>query len=105
MDYDKFICIMSGNGQQLSRDDFVTYDDVYNIWYAFMNKAIKKYPDPFLSCIKWMEEFEEDSAFNYYNNDDLISSVHFGFVSLWQLRQLKAYGRAACFDGTHNVFE
>ncbi|KAF9574685.1 hypothetical protein EC968_005916 [Mortierella alpina] len=58
MDYDKFTRILSGNGQQLSRDYFVTYDDVYNIWYVFMNKAMRKDSDPVLSCIKWMEEFE-----------------------------------------------
>ncbi|KAG0274621.1 hypothetical protein BGZ97_010480, partial [Linnemannia gamsii] len=28
MDYDKFTQITRGNGQQLSRDDFITYDDV-----------------------------------------------------------------------------
>ncbi|KAF9553305.1 hypothetical protein EC968_010539, partial [Mortierella alpina] len=104
MDYDKFTRIMSGNGQQLSRDHFITYDDVYNIWYSHMIKAMRKDPDPVLSCIKWMEEFEENNAFTYYNKDDRVSGVYFGFASSWQLRQLKAYGRAVCFDGTHNVF-
>ncbi|KAI1316287.1 hypothetical protein EDD11_010130, partial [Mortierella claussenii] len=46
MDYDKFTQITRGNGQQLSRDDFITYDDVYNIWYKITTKAMRKDPDP-----------------------------------------------------------
>ncbi|KAG9323922.1 hypothetical protein KVV02_006288 [Mortierella alpina] len=99
MEYDKFTRIMSDNGQQLSRVHFITYDDVYNT----VNKAMRKDPDPLLSCIKWMEDFEENDAFTYYNRDDRISGAEFGFASLWQLRQLKAYGRVVCLDG-HNAF-
>ncbi|KAG9319333.1 hypothetical protein KVV02_002864 [Mortierella alpina] len=63
MDYDKFTRIMSDNGQQLSRVQVITYDDLHNT----VNKAMRKDPDPLLSCIKWMEDFEENDPFTYYN--------------------------------------
>ncbi|KAF9271622.1 hypothetical protein BGZ88_005845, partial [Linnemannia elongata] len=46
MDYDKFTQITRGNGQQLSRDEFITYDDVYNIWHRITTAAMRKDPDP-----------------------------------------------------------
>jgi len=104
MDYDKFTQVTRGNGQQLSRDDFITYDDVYNIWHRITTTKMRKDPDPVLSAIKWMEEFGQNNAFTFYDMDDKPSGAYFGFASLWQLQQLKAHGRAICFDGTHNVF-
>lgn len=104
MDYDKFTQITRGNGQQLSRDDFITYDDVYNIWHRITTAAMRKDPDPVLSAMKWMEEFKGNNAFTFYNENDTTSGMYFGFASLWQLKQLKTHGRTLCFDGTHNAF-
>jgi len=104
MDYDKFTQITRGNGQQLSRDDFVTYDDVYNIWHRITTNTMRKDPDPVLSAMKWMEKFESDKGFTFYEEGDKPSDVYFGFASLWQLQQLKTHGRTICFDGTHDVF-
>ncbi|KAF9915391.1 hypothetical protein FBU30_002030, partial [Linnemannia zychae] len=104
MDYDKFTQITRGNGQQLSRDDFITYDDVYNIWYKVTTAAMRKDPDPVLSAMKWMEEFENNGGFTFYDKNDKTNGLYFGFASLWQLQQLKTHGRTICFDGTHNVF-
>ncbi|KAF9117301.1 hypothetical protein BGX30_005609, partial [Mortierella sp. GBA39] len=104
MDYDKFTQITRGNGQQLSRDDFITYDDVYNIWHRITTTKMRKDPDPVLSAMKWMGEFERNNGFTFYDENDRTSGTYFGFASLWQLQQLKTHGRTLCFDGTHNVF-
>ncbi|KAF8971645.1 hypothetical protein BGZ46_010244 [Entomortierella lignicola] len=79
MDYEKFTQILAGGGQSLSRDNFISYDDV----------------------VKWMQEFESKGYFTFY---DKSHSQYFGFASPWQLHQLKAHGRTLCFDGTHQVF-
>ena len=104
MDHDKFMQITRGNGQQLSRDDFVTYDDVYNIWHKIITMKMRKDLDPVLSAIKWMEQFKSENAFTFYDQDDKTSGLYYGFASTWQLQQLKSHGSAICFDGTHNVF-
>ncbi|KAG0246503.1 hypothetical protein BG011_002414, partial [Mortierella polycephala] len=104
MDYEKFTQIVRGNGHQLTRDDFITYDDVYNIWYQITTETMRKNDDPTLSAIKWMEEFEANNGFTYYDRSDKTNGVYFGFSSRWQLEQLKAHGRVLCFDGTHNAF-
>ncbi|KAF8936257.1 hypothetical protein BGZ58_004395, partial [Dissophora ornata] len=104
MDYDKFTQITRGNGQQLSRDDFITYDDVFNIWHKITTRAMRKDLDPVLSAVKWMEELERNKGFTFYDRDDKTSGLYYGFASMWQLQQLRAHGRVLCFDGTHNVF-
>ncbi|KAF9916862.1 hypothetical protein FBU30_001113 [Linnemannia zychae] len=104
MDYGKFTLVTRGKGQQLSRDDFITYDDVYNIWYKVTTAAMRKDSDPVLSAMKWMEEFENNGGFTFYDKNDKTNGLYFGFASLWQLQQLKTHGRTICFDGTHNVF-
>src|SRR5690554_553878 len=104
MDYEKFTRIVRRNGYQLTRDDFLTYDDVYNIWYQITTETTRMNDDPTLSAIKWMEEFEANNGFTYYDRSDKTNGVYFGFSSRWQLEQLKAHGRVLCFDGTHNAF-
>ncbi|KAF9433018.1 hypothetical protein BGZ76_009984 [Entomortierella beljakovae] len=104
MDYDKFTRVLGGNGKQFTRDDFISYDDVYNIWYAITTKEMRKDPHPVVSAIKWMEEIEAGGNFTYYDKNDRTLGTYFGFASLWQLDQLRLYGRTLCFDGTHNVF-
>ncbi|KAF9899470.1 hypothetical protein EC991_008853 [Linnemannia zychae] len=103
-DHDKFTLISRRNEEQLSRDDFITFDDVYNIWHRVTTAEMRKDPNPILSAIKWMEDFDRNNAFNFYDKDDKTSGMYFGFASLWQLQQLKTHGRTICFDGTHNVF-
>ncbi|KAF9920133.1 hypothetical protein FBU30_010074, partial [Linnemannia zychae] len=103
MEHDKFTQIMRQKGRY-SRDDFITYDDVYSIWYSIMVNKMRKDDDAVVSSVKWMEELENDGAFTYYDKDDRVGGLYFGFSTTWQMNQLRAYGRTICFDGTHNVF-
>lgn len=104
MDYDKFMQITRGDGGQLSRDNFVTYDDVYNIWHKKTTAEIRKDKLEVPSSKKWMEEFEQDNGFTFYDKNDTTNGIYFGFACLWQLLQLKTHGSTLCFDGTHKVF-
>ncbi|KAF9916336.1 hypothetical protein FBU30_001445 [Linnemannia zychae] len=104
MNYDRFMETIKGNGQQLSRDDFITYEDVYNIWYKLTNEKIRKDPNATLSAMKWMEEIENRGGFTFYDKGTTTTGVYFGFSTDWQLRQLYNHGRSFCFDGTHKVF-
>ncbi|KAF9999355.1 hypothetical protein BGZ65_005261 [Modicella reniformis] len=61
-----------GEGQQFSRDNFVSYHDVYNIWRTIITKAMRKDEDPVLSAIKWMERIRVDGGFTYYDENDRI---------------------------------
>ncbi|KAG9068983.1 hypothetical protein KI688_009873 [Linnemannia hyalina] len=45
MKYARFMEVIRGNDQRLSQDDFVTYEDVYNIWYNIYNEMTRKDPD------------------------------------------------------------
>jgi len=103
MEHDKFTQIMRQKGR-FSRDDFITYDDVYNIWHKIMVSKMRKDDDPIISSAKWMEELEKEGAFTYYDKGDHVGGLYFGFSTVWQMNQLKAYGRTICFDGTHDVF-
>ncbi|KAF9328597.1 hypothetical protein BGZ91_000930 [Linnemannia elongata] len=103
MEHDKFTQIMRQKGR-FSRDDFITYDDVYNIWHKIMVTKMRKDDDPIVSSAKWMEELEKEGAFTYYDKGDHVGGLYFGFSTIWQMNQLKAYGRTICFDGTHDVF-
>ncbi|KAF9209381.1 hypothetical protein BGZ59_010145, partial [Podila verticillata] len=78
MDYDKFAQITRGNGQQLSRDDFITYEDVYNIWHKIATRAMRKDQDPVLSAMKWMEEFSRNKAFTFYDSEDKSFGQYYG---------------------------
>jgi len=104
IDYDRFMAIVRGNGQRLSRDDFVTYEDVYNIWHKINTATMRKDTDATLSAIKWLEEIEGKGGFTFYNRVDTAKCVFYGFATEWQLRQLRNHGQSLCFDGTHNVF-
>jgi hypothetical protein len=103
MEHDKFMQIFRNKGT-FSRDDFVTYEDVYNIWHSIISAKMRKDSDPVVSAIKWMEELNEDGAYTYYDHEDRTAGVYFGFATTWQMEQLRAFGRTICFDGTHNVF-
>ncbi|KAG0345997.1 hypothetical protein BG004_002648 [Podila humilis] len=104
MDYDKFTQILRGDGRKLSRDGFITYDDVYYEWHSITTKRMRKDDNAIISSIKWMETFEASGDFTYYNKDDQSLGLYFGFASKWQLEQLHKHGRVLCFDGTHNPF-
>ncbi|KAF9417474.1 hypothetical protein BGZ76_004529, partial [Entomortierella beljakovae] len=103
MEHDRFMQIVRQEGR-LSRDDFVTYDNVYNIWYKITCAKMRKDNDPVLSSIIWMKELAKDQAFTFYEQGDKPDGVYFGFSTKWQLEQLKENGRTVCFDGTHSVF-
>ncbi|KAG0267568.1 hypothetical protein DFQ27_008613 [Actinomortierella ambigua] len=102
MDYDNFMQILRGGSQNLSRDDCITYDDVYNEWHKVVVQRMWKDNDPVVSSIKWMQLFEVSGYFTYYNKED--PSGYFGFSSKWQLEQLYRHGTTVCFDGTHKIF-
>ncbi|KAG9063954.1 hypothetical protein KI688_004068 [Linnemannia hyalina] len=51
MDYDKFTQILRGDGQRLSWNDFITYEDVYNEWHSIITKRMRKDSDVAVSCI------------------------------------------------------
>lgn len=104
IDYDRFMAIVRGNGQRLSRDDFITYEDVYNIWHKINTATMRKDADATLSAMKWLEEIEGKEGFTFYNRVDAAKGVFYGFATEWQLRQLRNHGQSLCFDGTHNVF-
>jgi hypothetical protein len=103
MEDDKFTQVLRQQSH-FSRQDFITYGDVYNIWHGVMVSKMRKDDDAVVSSIKWMEELERDGGFTYYDKDDRVGGHYFGFSTTWQMNQLKTYGRTICFDGTHNVF-
>ncbi|KAF9541692.1 hypothetical protein EC957_002769 [Mortierella hygrophila] len=45
MKYVRFMEVIRRNGQRLSQDDFITYEDVYNIWYNINNEMTRTDPD------------------------------------------------------------
>ncbi|KAG0347734.1 hypothetical protein BG004_007072 [Podila humilis] len=105
-DYDRFMAIVRGNGQQLSQDnsDFITYEDVYNIWLRINTVTMRKDTDASLSAMKWLEEIEGNGGFAFYNRADTSKGVYYGFATEWQLRQLRDHGQSLWFDRTRNVF-
>ncbi|KAF9969185.1 hypothetical protein BGZ73_008569 [Actinomortierella ambigua] len=89
MEHDKFTQILRRK-VCFSRDDFITYDDIYNIWHGIMVTRMRKDDDPVVSSIKWMEELDKDGAFTYYDKNDRVAGLYFGFSTTWQMNQLKA---------------
>ncbi|KAI1286549.1 hypothetical protein EDD11_000266, partial [Mortierella claussenii] len=69
MDHAKFTRLMDGTGinPMFARDDFITYDDVYNIYYALTAKRIRKDDNAFTSARLWMEELHNRGYFTYYD--------------------------------------
>ncbi|KAF9898986.1 hypothetical protein EC991_009822, partial [Linnemannia zychae] len=80
LNYDRFMDIVRGNGQRLSRDDLITYEDVYNIWYNINNDLMKKDPDAILSAMKWLEEIESKGGFSFYNKSDITQASILDFL-------------------------
>ncbi|KAF9399253.1 hypothetical protein BGZ76_007939, partial [Entomortierella beljakovae] len=97
---DRFIGATEGDGERITRDDIVAYDDVYNVVYKINNKEARKHADPIVSANLWMAEFKNKDYFTYYDPQGL----YYGFSTAWQLEQLKTFGDVFCFDGTHEVF-
>ncbi|KAF9090779.1 hypothetical protein BGX27_002146 [Mortierella sp. AM989] len=62
------------------RDDTITYEDVYNVYYQMMTKEIRKDEDPDISAENWIHKLGTELA------------------------QLKNNGEIFCFDGTHQVY-
>ncbi|KAG0232735.1 hypothetical protein BGW41_001746 [Actinomortierella wolfii] len=88
----------------LCRDDVIEYQDVYNVWKDLAKKDMQKHEDPVLSSISWMNEFESQRWWVYYDRSDQNSGRYFGFASSWQLEQLRLNGDTLIsLDGTHNV--
>ncbi|KAF9973093.1 hypothetical protein BGZ73_003712 [Actinomortierella ambigua] len=42
MNYDRFIAVVRRNDMRLSSDDFITYEDVYKIWYTIQVEKMPK---------------------------------------------------------------
>src|SRR5690554_3423260 len=89
-----------GGNQRLSRDQFIAYDDVYNILYALNAKEMRKHDNAKESAKLWMEELQEQGHFTYYDREN---GEYHGFSSKWQLEQLRRWGDVLCFDGTHHA--
>ncbi|KAG0282157.1 hypothetical protein BGZ97_009123, partial [Linnemannia gamsii] len=88
--------------QESSHPRFITYDDVYNIWYKITIKKMRKDPDQTKSAILWMKELEQDQDFTFYDESAIYPGMHFGFANKWQLQQLHNYGDSLCFDEDYN---
>ena len=91
MDHARFTRLFetSSGSPRFSRDDFVTYDDVYNILYAIMIKRMRKHENPTISARLWMEHLRQQGDFTYYDDD---KGEYHGFSSQWQLNELRKWG-------------
>ncbi|KFH63563.1 hypothetical protein MVEG_10972 [Podila verticillata NRRL 6337] len=92
--------LQSGGKERLSRDNFITYDDVYNIYYALREKELRKDNQDRVSAALWMQDLEARGFFTYYDEKDGLSH---GFSTPWQLEQFRKWGNVFCFDGTHHA--
>lgn len=92
----------SMNGIRPNHDHYLSYMDVYNIYFKLFNTAARKHQDPRVSLRMWVEDLKNDGYFTFL--DEASGSQHCGFASTWQIDQLLHYGHTVCFDGTHNVF-
>lgn len=84
---------------RIFRDDIITYEDVYNVYYQMMVKEIRKDNDPDISAQLWMEQLATEGYFSCWQR-----GIYYGFSSPWQLQKLKDNGKVFCFDGTHQVY-
>ncbi|KAF9926595.1 hypothetical protein FBU30_003843, partial [Linnemannia zychae] len=101
VDHAKFTRFLEGEETlPLSRDNFITYDDVYNILHAITAKEVRKHNDEAVSARLWMEELDRAGYFTFCDNDN---DLFHGFSSPWQLDQLRKWGDVLCFDGTHHA--
>ncbi|KAF9971126.1 hypothetical protein BGZ75_001998, partial [Mortierella antarctica] len=101
MDHAKFTRLLAGSDKTgFSRDDFISYDDVYNIFYDIMARQMRKDENAIISARLWMESLQQEGYFTYYDQEH---GVYHGFSSPWQLEQLRQWGDVFCFDGTHHA--
>jgi hypothetical protein len=89
----------SQEGTQMTRANFITYDDVYHIYQQLVATKYQKHKDEYLSCQRWMDELQAKGYFVYKGKD----GVCYGFSSPWQMQQLLSFGEVICFDGTHQT--
>jgi hypothetical protein len=92
--------LQSGGKERLSKDNFITYNDVYNIYYALREKELRKDNHDRVSAALWMQDLEARGFFTYYDEKDGLSH---GFSTPWQLEQFRKWGNVFCFDGTHHA--
>ncbi|KAF9271802.1 hypothetical protein BGZ88_005575 [Linnemannia elongata] len=64
----------------LFRDNFITYDDVYNILYDIKAKEVRKSNYDMISARLWMEELDRNNYFTFYGK---ANGVYHGFSSPW----------------------
>ncbi|KAF9082743.1 hypothetical protein BGX29_003640 [Mortierella sp. GBA35] len=68
MDHARFARFLEGKETMvLSRDDFITHDDVYNILYAITATEVRKSEDDTISARLWMEELDRNNYFTFYD--------------------------------------
>jgi ferredoxin len=65
-------CIGDPTCTQLSRDEFITYDDIYNIAYAIGNRKTRK------DMTSWKDDLKSQGYFTYYDED---KDQFYGFSS------------------------
>ncbi|KAG9319601.1 hypothetical protein KVV02_003870 [Mortierella alpina] len=100
MDYASFSRFLEDpSHERLSRDKFISYEDVYNIAYVMNAKVMRKHADQTVSVRLWMKDLERQGFFTYYDREH---ALFHGFSSPWQLDQLRMWGDVFCFDGTHH---
>lgn len=81
MDHAKFARFLEGKETMaLSRDNFITYDYVYNILNAITAKEVRKSDDDTISARLWMEELDKSNYFTFY---DKLNGLYHGFSSPW----------------------
>ncbi|KAI7828026.1 hypothetical protein BC939DRAFT_512736 [Gamsiella multidivaricata] len=85
-----------------SRDDFITYDDVYNLLYALTAKQMRKDDDPLISARLWMEDLENQNYFTYYDREH---GLYHRFSSPWQLDELRKWGIFSVLTGLTMLVE
>jgi hypothetical protein len=101
MDYSRYISFVRKPGAtRLTRDHFITYDDVYNIAYAINAKRMRKDADEFQSAKLWLDHLKTEGYFVYHDTEN---HRYHGFSSKWQLEELVKWGDVFCFDGTHHA--
>ncbi|KAG0038455.1 hypothetical protein BGZ83_003078, partial [Gryganskiella cystojenkinii] len=101
IDYSRYTSLMRNpEGTRLTRDNFITYDDVYNIVYAINAKLMRKATDEFESARLWLDHLKADGYFVYHDTEN---HRYHGFSSKWQLEELVRWGDVFCFDGTHHA--
>ncbi|KAF9976955.1 hypothetical protein BGZ75_010444, partial [Mortierella antarctica] len=70
MDHAKFTrLLVDGKNSRFSRDDFISYDDVYNVFYDIMARRMRKDEDARISARLWMESLQEEGFFTYYDEE------------------------------------